>query len=202
MIDMLMAAEAPMTLCVIGPQSNMKPALERQPEIAKKARIVTMAGSVHIGYDGKEGRAAEWNVMRDPAAAQAVFAAPWEIVMAPLDICGTLRLEGARYEEVAQADSALAKVTIENYIAWTNRKHHPENASSVLFDTAATYLCYDEKYMEIETIKLSIDDKGNTYPDEENGRPVRVALRWKDREAFEKEMVDAIVNPAAPAASK
>ena len=179
------------TLCVIGPQTNIRAALGRDPSIAKKARVVLMAGSVHIGYDGKEGRSAEWNVFKDVAAARAVFAAPWEITMAPLDICGTLRLAGPRYLAVKNSTNPLAAVTIENYEQWSNRKDHPADSSSVLFDTAATYLAFDERFMEVETVKLVIDDKGNTVPDE-NGRPVRCALRWKDRDAFEELLITAL----------
>jgi len=198
LVQAINAAPAPVTLCVIGPQTNIKAALERDPSIGTKAKLVLMAGSVHIGYDGKDKRDREWNVFRDVAAAQAVFAAPWEITMAPLDICGTLRLAGPRYVAVKESTNPRARVTIENYEKWTNRKHHPQDSSSILFDTAATYLCFDEKLMEIETVKLSIDKDGNTVPDE-NGRPVRCALRWKDREQFEDLLVKTLTQDPAKA---
>ena len=63
----------PVTLLVIGPQTNLQEALKRDPGIAKKARIVAMAGSVEIGYNGKQGRDPEWNVFKDIQAARAVF---------------------------------------------------------------------------------------------------------------------------------
>jgi inosine-uridine nucleoside N-ribohydrolase len=191
LIDTIKKSPDRITLCVIGPQTNIKAALARDPSIAEKARIVLMAGSVHIGYDGKEGRAAEWNVFKDAPAAKAVFAAPWDITMAPLDICGTLRLAGPRYLAVKNSKDPLASVTIENYEQWANRNSHPAESSSVLFDTAAAYLVFDESFMEIETVKLSIDDKGNTVPGE-SGRPVRCALRWKDRDGFEDLLVTAL----------
>ena len=198
LIDTIQKSPEQIALCVIGPQTNIKAALERDATIAKKARVVLMAGSVYVGYDGKDARDAEWNVRRDVPAAKTVFAAPWEITMAPLDICGTLRLAGPRYLAVKNSTSPLAAVTIENYEQWTNRKHHPVDSSSVLFDTAAAYLAFDESLMEIETVTLSIDDGGNTAPDE-NGRPVRCALRWKDRDAFEELLVGALTKPGKKA---
>ncbi len=42
-----------------------------------------------------------------------------------------------------------------------------------------------------------IDDKGNTVPDPENGRPVRCALKWKDRGAFEKELIRRLTDGAS-----
>lgn len=195
LIDEIKKTKDKITLCVIGPQTNIKAALERDSSIAEKARVVLMAGSVHIGYDGKEGRSPEWNVVKDVPAAKAVFAAPWEITMAPLDICGTLRLSGPRYNAVKDSKNPLASVTIDNYEHWANRKHHPADSSSILFDTAAAYLAFDESFMEIETIKLSVDDKGNTVPDDK-GRPVRCALRWKDRNAFEQLLVNSLTSKA------
>ncbi len=196
LIDTIKKSPQRVTLCVIGPETNIKAALERDPSIAENARVVLMAGSVNIGYDGKQGRAAEWNVFKDVPAAKAVFAAPWEITMAPLDICGTLRLAGPRYLAVKNSKNPLAATTIENYDRWANRKNYPPDSSSVLFDTAAAYLAFDESLMEIESVKLSIDDKGNTVPDD-NGRPVRCALRWKDREKFEQLLVDTLTAKGA-----
>lgn len=192
MIDAIHASSEPVTLLVLGPQMNLKAALERAPDIAQKARVVAMAGSVYMGYNGKEGRQPEWNVVCDVAAARAVFAAPWEITIAPLDLCGTLTLSENRYRRVAESDSPLAQVVMENYAIWTNREHYGADASSVLFDTAAVYLAVDEALCEMSTINLVVDDKGNTVPDED-GRPVRCGLGWKNRDAFESILIETLV---------
>lgn len=192
MIDVINNSPEPVTIIVIGPQSNLAAALERDPGIASNARVVSMAGSVYTGYNGNPEPSAEWNVRADVEAARAVFAAPWDIVMDPLDVCGTLRLEGERYRRVAEADTARAKVVIENYGIWAHRDKYPPDSSSILFDTVAVYLAYDQALCEMETIKLSIDDKGNTVPDE-NGRPVSCALKWTNRDAFEELLIDSLV---------
>lgn len=191
MIDLINQSDTPPVLCVIGPQTNIAEALRREPGIAQKTRVVAMAGSVHIGYQGKEGRMPEWNVVKDVAAARVVFAAPWSITMAPLDICGTLSLQGERFRTVAESPAKRAQCVIENYRDWANRHHHADDASSILFDTTATYLTFADALMNLETVKLSIDDKGNTVPDE-TGRPVTCALTWKDRDAFEKLLIRAL----------
>lgn len=195
LIDAIHAGDGKVVLCVIGPQTNLAEALKRDPSIAGKTRVVAMAGSVHIGYGGKETPDPEWNVHRDLEAARAVFAAPWEISMAPLDTCGTLILKGKNYQKVADSQTARARVVMENYAVWSNRHHYPKDESSVLFDTLATGMIYDESHVAMDTVKLRIDDKGMTVPDEENGRPVRCALRWKDREGFERHLVECLVTP-------
>ncbi len=191
MIEIIEASDDVITICVIGPQTNIKAALERSPDIAKKARIVSMAGSVYVGYNGAAKPQPEWNVFKDIEASKAVFAAPWDITIAPLDICGTLRMTGDDYKAVADSDNPLAKTTIANYTIWKNRDKYPAGESSVLFDTVAVYLCTSDALCETKTINLSIDEKGNTVPDE-SGRPVRCALKWKDEAAFKKVLADSM----------
>lgn len=195
-IDLIMKSDIPIVLLVIGPQTNMMEALRRTPDIAKKARVVAMAGSVQIGYKGKQGRDPEWNVFKDIPAARAVFAAPWDITYAPLDSCGTLILKGDRYARVNASKEARAVTLMENYRDWSNRKHYPEMESSVLFDTVAAYLTFDESFCEMETVNLTIDDKGNTVPVNEGGRPVHCAMNWKNQDAFEELLVKSLTENA------
>ena len=197
MIEMIRNAKEPIILCVIGPMMNIAKALEIAPDIAQKARVVSMAGSIYIGYGGKEGRDCEYNVCRDAESARKVFSAPWEITIIPLDTCGTIILKGDKYRKVAESQSPFAKVVIDNYNIWTNRKHYPRDESSVLYDTLACYCTCSEDAVEIKTLNLSIDKEGKTIPDE-NGRPVRCALTWKDKEQFENSLIEALINPVKP----
>ncbi len=193
MIDVIKQSPQPVTLLVIGPQTNIREALERAPEIAKNARVVAMAGSVEIGYAGKQGADAEWNVIKDIPAAKAVFAASWDITFAPLDSCGTLILRGERFAKVDTSKDSKAATVIANYRQWANYDKYPKGESSVLFDTVAAYLAFDEALCEMKTVKLMIDDKGFTKTSEE-GRPVRCAMRWKNRDAFEELLVNTLTS--------
>ena len=190
-IDLVKSAPDRMTILVIGPQTNLMEALRRDPSIAANARIVAMAGSVAIGYNGKEKPDPEYNVARDVEAARAVFAAPWEITIAPLDVCGTLVVSGDRYARITGSNAPRARTVIENYDLWTHRQKHPTDASSVLYDTVAAYLTFDDALCEMTTVNLTLDDKGRTIP-AETGRPVRCALKWKDRHAFEELLVGTL----------
>ncbi|HNR34198.1 MAG TPA: nucleoside hydrolase [Candidatus Hydrogenedentes bacterium] len=191
MIDCIRQSPVPVTLVVIGPQTNIRAALEREPAIAKNARVVAMAGSVEIGYNGKQGADPEWNVIKDIPAAKAVFAAPWDIALAPLDSCGTLILRGDRFAKVAASSDPKAATVIANYRDWVHYEKYPKDESSVLFDTVAAYLAFDEALCEMKTVELVVDDKGFTRPSEK-GRPVRCAMGWKDRAAFEDLLVKAL----------
>ncbi len=189
LIDVIMGSEDEVVLITIGPMTNVAAALEREPRIAERARVISMAGSVDVGYLDAPKPAPEWNVLVNPEAAQRVFAAPWEITLAPLDICGNLRLEGERYLSVHAADTKAAKTVIDCYETWPLREGHPEDASSILFDTVAIYLAKSTEWVEMETIPLAVTDDAFTRRDVESGRPVHCAMAWKDEAAFKDYLV-------------
>jgi len=73
------------TLCTLGPLTNIALALEKAPGIAPRIReLVMMGGGFFEG--GNITPAAEFNVYVDPEAAAAVLAAGIPIVMMPLDV--------------------------------------------------------------------------------------------------------------------
>ncbi|PYE87453.1 nucleoside hydrolase [Phyllobacterium leguminum] len=85
-IETLMREEpGSVTLCPIGPLTNIAMALIRAPEIAPRIReIVLMGGAFFEG--GNITPTAEFNIYVDPEAAKVVFAAGIPIVVMPLDV--------------------------------------------------------------------------------------------------------------------
>jgi purine nucleosidase len=83
-IEIVMSAEA-VTLCTLGPLTNVGLALVREPRIATRVRqLVMMGGGFFEG--GNTTPAAEFNVFVDPHAAHLVFTSGIPIVMMPLDV--------------------------------------------------------------------------------------------------------------------
>ncbi|UGX85658.1 nucleoside hydrolase [Phyllobacterium meliloti] len=73
------------TLCPLGPLTNIAQALIRAPEIAPRIReIVLMGGGFFEG--GNITPTAEFNIYVDPQAAQVVLASGVPVVMLPLDV--------------------------------------------------------------------------------------------------------------------
>ncbi len=73
------------TLCALGPLTNIATALTRAPQIAPRIReIVLMGGSCFEG--GNVTPAAEFNIFVDPEAARIVFGAGVPLTIAPLDV--------------------------------------------------------------------------------------------------------------------
>jgi inosine-uridine nucleoside N-ribohydrolase len=188
LIEMIMAAPQPITLLCIGPVPNIKAALAKQPEIAKRARFVGMHGSIRKGYNGGPQPQAEYNVKQDVKACQAAFSAAWPMTITPLDTCGIVRLKGDKYRKVAESADPIAKAVIENYRIWW-KAHNPNkpekiDASSVLFDTVAAYLSFSTELLNMERLTIRVTDDGFTRIDPQ-GKPMDCAMSWKSLPAFE-----------------
>ena len=188
LIDTIMNAPQPITLICIGPVPNIRAALERQPEIAKRARFVGMHGSVRKGYNGGPEPSKEWNVVADAKAAQAVFTAAWPMLITPLDTCGVVRLRGDKYRQVAECSDPVTKAVIENYRIWSKAGDKPLEASSVLFDTVAIYLSFSTELVNVERLPIRVTDDGFTRIDAQ-GKQIDCAMSWKDLGAFEDFLV-------------
>ncbi len=73
------------TLCPLGPLTNIATALQKAPDIAEKAaKIVLMGGGYFEG--GNITPTAEFNIFVDPQAADIVFKSGIPIVVMPLDV--------------------------------------------------------------------------------------------------------------------
>jgi len=78
-------APGTVTLCPIGPLTNIATALQRAPDIAPRiAEIVLMGGGYFEG--GNITPVAEFNIYVDPQAADIVFRCGAPIVVMPLDV--------------------------------------------------------------------------------------------------------------------
>jgi len=84
-VETLMSRPAgTVTLCVLGPMTNIALALVKEPRIASRIkRIVAMGGGFFEG--GNITPAAEFNIYVDPQAARLVFECGAPITLVPLD---------------------------------------------------------------------------------------------------------------------
>lgn len=181
-IDTIMNSKEAITVVAIGPLSDLAAALAREPLIAQRARFVGMHGSIYRGHELKPAVMAEYNVRKDPAACRAVFSAPWDKTITPLDTCGWVRLSGPRYQQVVASPTPLAKAVIENYRIWLQGRND-DGRSSILYDTVAVYLAFATNLLELKLMGIRVTADGMTVPDPA-GPQVNCALNWKDVDAF------------------
>ena len=97
-IDALRAAEpGSVTLCTLGPLTNVGLALVKAPDIAQHVRELVMMGGAYFEV-GNITPAAEFNIYVDPEAADVVLRSGIPIVMAPLDLTHRMLTTRARLE--------------------------------------------------------------------------------------------------------
>ena len=198
-IDTIKSSPEPLTLLCLGPVPNIAEALKRDPSIANNAHFIGMYGSIYKGYVGAETPAAEYNVRVDPSSLRAVFAAPWECTITPLDTCGLIVLDGEDYRRLYESRDPWLKALMANYHAWLPGApfiapdHDMRIVSTTLFDAVAVHLAAGGDLVEMERLPITVTDDGYTVIDRENGRPVSCAIAWKDLDAFKQRLVNTLL---------
>ena len=103
------------TLCPIGPLTNIATALHRAPEIAGRIRQIVLMGGAYFQV-GNITPAAEFNIYVDPEAADIVFRSGIPLVVMPLDVTHKALTTRARIE----AFRALGTRVGEAVASWTD----------------------------------------------------------------------------------
>jgi purine nucleosidase len=123
LVEKLIAAAksgTPITLCVLGPLTNIAVALLHAPEVAAGiARIVLMGGAFREA--GNRTMAAEFNILADPQAAHVVFSSGIPLVIAPLDASHQAIATPARVARIAALGGRAAAVIAELLTVWDRK---------------------------------------------------------------------------------
>jgi inosine-uridine nucleoside N-ribohydrolase len=198
-IDVIRKSTEPITVIAIGPVPTLARALEQAPDLAAKCKFVGMFGSFDIGYSDT-GPSAESNVRVDPAALRKVLTAPWrDILLTPLDTCGGVYLDGEHYHSIwCSTRDPLLRAIIEGYCIFAPRVNWMKcdyftYQSTTLFDCVAVYLAYSEEFVKVETVRFEITDDGYTRRSAQGPCTARVALRWKNHDAFEAHLTQRLL---------
>ncbi|RJT40329.1 nucleoside hydrolase [Mesorhizobium waimense] len=100
------------TLCALGPLTNVALALIREPRIAPRIKeIVLMGGGFFEG--GNVTPTAEFNIYVDPHAADVVFKAGIPIVMMPLDVTHKALTTATRTQAFRKLGTRVGTATAE-----------------------------------------------------------------------------------------
>lgn len=99
-IETLMAAEPKtITLCTLGPLTNIGMALVKEPKIAERVAEIVMMGGAYFEV-GNITPAAEFNIYVDPEAADIVFKSGIKITVLPLDVTHQIQSTPARLNAI------------------------------------------------------------------------------------------------------
>ncbi len=104
-IETLMNAEPKtITLCTLGPLTNIAMALVKQPAIAERIQEIVMMGGAYFEV-GNITPAAEFNIYVDPEAADVVMRCGAPITILPLDVTHMIQSTPARLEAIKALNS-------------------------------------------------------------------------------------------------
>ena len=102
------------TLCPIGPLTNIATAFKKAPDIVEKVQEIVLMGGAYFQV-GNITPAAEFNIYVDPEAAGIVFAAGVPIVVMPLDVTHQVLVTRARNDAIrglgTPVGTAVAQMT-------------------------------------------------------------------------------------------
>ncbi len=160
------------TLIAIGPLFNIQAAIAQDPAVFRQLkRVVLMGGSIYRGYDKRNESspivgyvhtppAPEWNILCDPAGAQALFASGVPTYVMPLDST-QVRLELPALGQILAHGSPLTDQLALLYHQWTGAS---EWRWPTLFDPVAVTYAIRPDLCPASPLRLQVDDKGFTRP--------------------------------------
>ena len=115
LIDTLRAApEGEITLCPLGPLTNIATAFARAPDIAGRVREIVLMGGAYFEV-GNITPAAEFNIYVDPEAAEIVFGSGVPLTVMPLDVTHKALVTKPRLEAFAALGTRVGEVVA----SWT-----------------------------------------------------------------------------------
>ena len=108
---------SPMTLCMLGPLTNLATALILCPEIKEGIKQVVLMGGA-LENSGNTSPVAEFNFYTDPHAAARVFASGLSIVMSPLDVTRQTEVVASWLDAIRNLDTPVCKAVYEMLSAY------------------------------------------------------------------------------------
>jgi purine nucleosidase len=97
-----------LTLCALGPLTNIAMALVKAPDIAERIREIVLMGGAYFEV-GNITPAAEFNFYVDPQAAAIVLASGIPIVMKPLDVTHQVLTTDHRLDRIRALPNACGR---------------------------------------------------------------------------------------------
>jgi len=151
-----------------------------------------MGGSIDRGYDTATDKNrppdAEWNILRDPAGAKALFAAGVPVFVMPLDSTQIHFENPARDKMFAFGSPLTDQLTLlYHQWMWGNDGHW---ATPTLFDPVAVTYAIRPDLCPATAMRIEVDDKGFTRRVE--GTPNAEVCLKSDEKGFLELMTERI----------
>ncbi len=193
----LEAPDASVTLCPIGPLTNIGMAIAKEPSIVGKIReIVWMGGA--FDEAGNTTAVAEFNAYVDPHAAHIVFTSGIPLTIFPLDVTHKALMLPHHVEALASYGTPIAEAAagmIRYYEIYDVDKYDLPGAP--LHDPCVIGYLVDPSLFRGSSHHVRIDTTneetiGNTYVEDSAGEPNATIITDVDAERFFTLVVERI----------
>ena len=129
LIDTLMdEPEGTVTLCPLGPLTNVATAMNRAPDIVERIDEIVLMGGAYFEV-GNVTPTAEFNIYVDPDAANIVFGSGVKITVLPLDVTHKALITQERLDAFRKLGTKPGRVVADllaNYILHDTEKYESE----------------------------------------------------------------------------
>ncbi|HEY0121666.1 MAG TPA: nucleoside hydrolase [Rhizobium sp.] len=116
-VDTVMSHPGEITLCPIGPMTNIAVALVKEPRLAANLKQIVFMGGSAFG-SGNTTPSAEFNVYVDPHAAHIVTSSGVKLTMFGLDVTRAVIATPGRLARLAAIDNAVARTMVSMVTAY------------------------------------------------------------------------------------
>jgi len=151
-------------LFTVGPVDNIADVIDKDPEALKKAkRVVSMFGSINVGYGGG-APSAEWNVRGSIEAGRKLMNSGADILLAPLDVTDHVIYNNNYLTAMFNRQTPLTDALGALYALW--HRHADWAIQPKMFDGVAIGMVLWPELFKTRKAHVYVDDKGYTRVDE------------------------------------
>ena len=184
LLEAVMAEPGKITVCAVGPLTNIATAMAREPGFAAALkRLVIMGGSVPQGEEDQD-----YNFYCDPGAAVAVVNSEARIRLGPLQVTREARFEQEHRSRVLETGSALARLLMAMFDQYVERR---SRTGTPLYDPVTLGTVYDESFVKMRRRPLRAVRFEGSVRLENGGGEVEV-MEEVDGEGFIAHMVELL----------
>jgi purine nucleosidase len=151
------APEKTITICCIGPLTNLACALIQAPDVGRGIQELVIMGGAYLNR-GNITPAAEFNIYVDPHAAAVVFASGLPITVLPLDVTHKALATKARIERLQDLGNRAGQLISQILTSHERRKtENPGPAGSPLHDPCTVGYLLEPSLFSGRRVNVSIE---------------------------------------------
>lgn len=151
----------------LGPVTNIQDMCEIFPGLINY-KFILMGGAFYKGYLNQKNVAEEFNVIMDIPAFRFISAKFKDLVIAPLDVCRDIVIDGDYYQKLLKSNKEYIKVLLKNYMIWYHTyaggsiKFNYKESSTILYDLIPILYCVKPELFVSERTYFNVLDNGIT----------------------------------------